>query len=97
MSTKARKHTFVVTASFSRELDPKRAQYFLNLALSKIHDLGKDHGRNPPMPVKMIRASVKNLGRVAGSLKVKDRKRKLDMLERLKVELGDHEKVQAIR
>ena len=93
MSTKARKHTFVVTASFSRELDYKRAAYFLNLALSKVHDLGKDQGRNPPMPVKLIKAQVKGLVRVLSSQKVKDRQKKLKQLDQLKKELGDHETI----
>ena len=77
---KARMHTMVVTATFSRELEPKRARYFMERALADVHDLGKDHGRNPPMPIKLIKARVKNLVRVSASLKVKAKRKKLEEL-----------------
>ncbi len=81
----------VVTASFSRELDPKRARYWLGIALAKATgDLGRDHGRNPPMPIKLIRAEVKDISRVSAAIQVKrKRKRVADATETLRREGGE--------
>lgn len=70
---KNKKHTMVVTASFNIPLDAKRARYFLGIALSKIHYIDIERARPKPMQVKLIRADVKDLVKVAGSLKRKAR------------------------
>jgi len=65
--SKQRKHTMVVTASFNRGLDLKRARYFLQMALGKIRELGADHSMYPPRPTSLVRAEVKNVNNVLAS------------------------------
>lgn len=92
MTELKRKHTFVITTSFSRGLDDREARYVIENAFNSTTT--QKGFRNTP--VKMFRVRVKGLVRVLGSQKVKDRAKKLKMLADLKRELGE-EDVQAVR